>query len=90
MPKDTNTTANSMVVTRKLFVAAPIEEAISKRRNPISAGSFIGVRKRTKDSAPNSPRESGMEVWMPRKSVVMAGPPRMNARCTPAPMYLDP
>ena len=56
----------------------------------IGPGSFTGVRNRTKDSAPNRPRDRGIEVWMPRNKAVIAGPPTIKVLCTPAPMCFDP
>ena len=41
-------------------------------RKPISSGSLIGVRKRTIESAPRRPSESGSENWMQMKIAVTA------------------
>jgi hypothetical protein len=70
--------------------SVPIDEVIKRKRNPISAGSFIGVRKRTKESAPSRPRPSGIEVCITRNIKVMEGPPIRKVRWTPAPMCLEP
>ena len=56
------------------------ETATTSRMKPISSASLIGVRKRTIDSAPSRPRESGSENWMAMKMAVIDGPMSVNDR----------
>jgi hypothetical protein len=49
---------------------------------PISSASLIGVLKRTMDSAPSRPSDSGRENWMAMKIAVIEGPSSMNERWT--------
>jgi hypothetical protein len=65
-----------------LKVAVASETAMTSMTKPISSGSLIGVRKRTIESAPSSPRDSGSENWMVTKIAVIETPSSGNARCT--------
>jgi len=47
---------------------------------PISSASLTGVRKRTIDSAPSRPSESGSENWMAMKIAMIDGPMSTNER----------
>ncbi len=68
------TSATPRMPTRKstLKVAQASEVAITSMMKPISSGSLIGVRKRTIDSAPSRPSDSGSENWMEMKIAVTA------------------
>ena len=74
-------------LVRTLVVA--IEDAITSMMNAISSGSLMGVLKRTIDSAPSRPSESGSENWMQTKIAVIDRPSRGNARYTWLPVARD-
>ncbi len=82
-------TANRRPTKASLNVAVAIEAAITSMMNPISSGSLIGVRKRTIDSAPSRPSESGSENWMQMKIAVIDRPSSGNARYTWLPVARD-
>ena len=73
-------TANKMPRKSRLKVAQAIEAAITSMIKPISSGSLIGVLKRTIESAPSKPNESGSENWIQIKIAVIEIPNNGNAR----------
>jgi hypothetical protein len=83
------TAANNMIPKKDILkVAQHIDDATTNMINPISSGSFIGVRNLTIDNAPSKPRDKGSENWIQIKIAVTDIPSKGNARCTSLPVDL--